>query len=164
MTDPGLELVTQHIEEEPTLLLPFTGEIVDLREPREVARALQSVRDFKRRLDELRELFTGLLRLESQRQGTKTLHLEGMDAVVGGGPKTDYDAELLMSRLRAAGLPEDRVAQAVVATVTYKPNAAVLKQLAGANDDYRRAIDASRSTVDAPYYVTVKPTTKGTGR
>jgi hypothetical protein len=152
-----LELVQAQVEEEPMLLLPFTGELVDLRDPGEVARALQSVRDFKHRLDELRELFTGLLRLESQRQGTKTLHLEGSDAVVGGGPRPDYDAELLMSRLRAAGLPEARLAQAVVATVTYKPNALVLKQLAAANDDYRRAIDASRTTVEAPWYVTVKP-------
>jgi hypothetical protein len=159
-----LDLVARQVEEEPTLLLPFTGELVDLREPWEVARALQSVRDFKRRLDELRELLTGVLRLESQRQGTKTLHLDGMDAIVGGGPRAEYDAELLMSRLRGCGLPEERIAQAVVATVTYKPNAAVLKQLAAANDDYRRAIDASRAVIDAPYYVSVKPTTKGTRR
>ncbi len=155
MTD--LELVQQHITEEPTLLLPYTGAIVDLREPAEVAQALSDVRDLKRRLDELRALLEGVLMLESQRVGSKTLHLEGMDAVVSGGPRTEYDAELLMSRLRACGLPEERVAQAVVATVTYKPNAAVLRQLAGANADYRRAIDASRTTVDAPYRVSLKP-------
>lgn len=155
MTD--LELVQQHVQEEPTLLLPYTGAIVDLREPAEVARALSDVRDLKRRLDELRALLEGVLMLELQRQGTKTLHLDGVDAVVLGGPRAEYDAELLMSRLRACGLPEERVAQAVVATVTYKPNAAVLRQLAGANDDYRRAIDASRTTVDAPFRVSLKP-------
>lgn len=157
MSDPGLELVQQHVSEEPTLLLPYTGAIVDLREPAEVAQALADVRDLKKRLDELRALLEGVLRLEAQRVGTKTLHLEGMDAVVSGGPRAEYDAELLMSRLRAAGLPEPRVAQAVVATVTYRPNAAVLRQLAAANDDYRRAIDASRTTIEAPYRVSLKP-------
>jgi hypothetical protein len=157
MSDHGLELVAQHVSEEPTLLLPYTGTIVDLREPAEVAQALADVRDLKRRLDELRALLEGVLRLEAQRVGTKTLHLEGMDAVVSGGPRAEYDAELLMSRLRACGLPEERVAQAVVQTVTYKPNAAVLRQLAAANQDYRRAIDASRTTVDAPYRVSLKP-------
>jgi len=164
VTDHGLELVAQHVSDEPTLLIPYTGAIVDLREPAEVAQALADVRDLKRRLDELRALLEGVLRLEAQRVGTKTLHLEGIDAVVSGGPRAEYDAELLMSRLRACGLPEERVSQAVVATVTYKPNAAVLKQLAAANPDYRRAIDASRTTVEAPWYVTVKPTTKGTNR
>lgn len=155
MTD--LQLVAQHVEEEPTLLMPYTGAIVDLREPAEVAQALADVRDLKRRLDELRALLEGVLMLEAQRVGTKTLHLEGIDAVVSGGPRAEYDAELLMSRLRACGLPEQRVAQAVVATVTYKPNASVLRQLAGANEDYRRAIDASRTTIDTPYRVSLKP-------
>jgi hypothetical protein len=152
-----LELVAAQVEEEPTLLLPYTGAIVDLREPSEVAQALADVRDLKKRLDELRALLEGVLRLEGQRLGTKTLHVEGMDAVISGGPRAEYDAELLMSRLRAAGLPEERMGQAVVATVTYKPNAAVLRQLAAANPDYRRAIDASRTTVEAPYRVSLKP-------
>ena len=39
---------------DPELVLPFTGEIVDLHDPAQVAHALDQVRDAKRRLDELR--------------------------------------------------------------------------------------------------------------
>jgi len=157
VTDPGLDLVQARLDEDPLFVVPHVGAVVNLHEPAEVARALGDVRDLKRQLDDVRALLEGVLMLEAQRLGTKTLHLDGMDAVVSGGPRAEYDAELLMSRLRACGLPEERVAQAVVQTVTYKPNAAVLRQLAGANQDYRRAIDASRTTVDAPYRVSLKP-------
>jgi hypothetical protein len=164
VSDSSLELVRARVDEDPLFVVPHVGAVINLHEPAEVAQALQDVRDLKRQLDDVRALLKGVLRLEAQRVGTKTLHLDGIDAVVSGGPRAEYDAELLMSRLRGCGLPEERVARAVVATVTYKPNAAVLRQLAAANDDYRRAIDASRTVIDAPYYVSVKPTTKGTRR
>lgn len=161
MSDHALELVAAQVEEEPTLLLPYTGTLVDLREPVEVAQALQDVRELKRRLDELRALLEGVLRLEAQRQGTKTLHLGPVDAVVTGGSKAEYDVELLQKALRAAGLPENRIAQAVVETVTYKVDQRVLRQLTAANPAYGAAIDAARTTVDTPYRVDVKPRSRG---
>jgi hypothetical protein len=103
-----LELVATQVDETPTVMLPLTGAVVDLTKPVEVARALQDVRDMKRYLDDFRGLLEGVLRLEAQRQGTKTLHLGDVDAVVSGGEKAEYDTELLQELLRAAGLPEER--------------------------------------------------------
>jgi hypothetical protein len=155
---PGttLEHVEAQINETPTVVLPFVGTIVDLREPVEVAEALTHVREVKRQLDELRALLEGVLRLEAQKQGTKTLHLGPMDAVVSGGVKPEYDIELLQERLRAAGLPEERLSEAVVETVSYKVNQRVLKHIAGANPDYAVAVEAARTWVESPWYVAVK--------
>lgn len=76
--------------------------------------ALAQVRDAKRRLDELRALLEALLRVESRRQGTKTVHLDGgLTAVVSGGSRVVYDGEQLARDLEQAGLPADRLALAV---------------------------------------------------
>ena len=155
---PGttLEHVEAQVTETPTVVLPFVGTIVDLREPVEVAEALTHVREVKRQLDELRALLEGVLRLEAQKQGTKTLHLGALDAVISGGPKNEYDPEQLMESLRAAGMPEERIAEVVVQTVTYNVKLLVLKHAAGANPNYAAAEAAARVVVDAPYRVSVK--------
>lgn len=156
MADTALELVAAQVDETPVIVVPFTGEVVALSRPAEVAGALDSVRDLKRQLDELRALLEGVLRLEAQRQGTKTLHLGQLDAVVSGGQRAEYDAELLTEGLRAAGLPEARLAEAVVQTVSYKVDQRVLRQLAGANRDYDAAIKAALTVVETPWRVTIK--------
>jgi hypothetical protein len=134
--------------------------VIDLTRPVEVAGALQDVREVKRQLDELRALLEGVLRLEALRQGTKTLHLGPLDAVISGGERSEFDAELLTERLRDAGLPEERIAEAVVQTVSYKVDQRVLRQLAAANPAYRTAVDKSRTVVDTPWRVSVKGATR----
>jgi hypothetical protein len=161
MTDPGLEMVAAQVEETPTIVVPVTGQLVDLTRPVEVAGALHDVREAKRLLDELRALLEGVLRLEAQHQGTKTLHLGPLDAVISGGTRNDYDADVLQQLLRDAGLPEERLSEAVQQIVTYKVDQRVLKQLAAANPAYAAAIDQARTTVETPWRVTVKPTTRG---
>jgi hypothetical protein len=99
-----------------------------------------------------------VLRLEAQRQGTKTLHLGDLNAVVSGGEKAEYDVELLIELLRRAGLPEERLSQAVVETVSYKVDQRVLRSVAGANPAYAAAIETAKTMVATPWYVAVKPT------
>ena len=154
--DTTLELVAAQVEETPVIVVPFTGEVVALNRPAEVAGALDSVRDLKRQLDELRALLEGVLRLEAQRQGTKTLHLGRLDAVISGGQRSEYDPEELTLLLRAAGLPEERLAEAVVQTVSYKVDQRVLRQLAGANPVYAAAVKAALTVIETPWRVTVK--------
>jgi len=159
---PGttLEHVEAQITETPTVVLPFVGTIVDLREPVEVAEALTHVREVKRQLDELRALLEGVLRLEGQRQGTKTLHLGPLVAVISGGTRPEYDPDLLIRGLEAAGLPEERIWAAVKQVVEYKPDQRVLRQLAAANPDYAAAIDRAKRTVETPWRVQVKGETR----
>jgi hypothetical protein len=155
MTDDlsGLELA---IQENPIVVLPLTGQLVDLTKPTEVADALATVRDAKRQLDEIRADLEAVLVLESTRQGTKTLHLGDRDAVISGGTRTDYDALQLTLRLAAAGLPEDRLSALIVTTVSYRVDQRVAKQLSAANPVYAEILDQCRTIEPAPWRVTLK--------
>ena len=96
-----LEQAPARADEHPELVVPGTGEIIKLDDPAQVAHGLGRVREAKRGLDELRALLEALLRVESQRVGTKTVHLEnGLTAVVSGGTRTVYDAETARARSR----------------------------------------------------------------
>lgn len=150
----GMPTMSQDLERAGDLLVPITGELVDIGDPNEVCRALDEVRDLKRQLDRARVVLEDALRLESERQGTKTLHLAGYTAVVSGGTKTEYDIEELADELLDLGLPASRVAELVVATVTYRVSKTVAKQVAGANPRYAEAID--RHSRQVPDYWRVK--------
>lgn len=140
------------------IVVPLTGELVSLSDTRQVIDVLEQVRDMKRRLDEVRAVLEEAVRLESERQGSKTLHVDGMKAVVSGGSKIEYDAEALADELRDLGLPEDRVSALVVPTITYKVDGRVARSVATSNPRYAEAIERHRSVVPHYWRVTV---TKG---
>jgi hypothetical protein len=144
------------VAEQPEIVVPLTGELVDLRQPGQVAAALESVREAKRHLDQARVLLETVLRLEASRQGTKTLHLGGVDCVVSGGSRVEYDCEQLRELLAEAGLPDDRLAELIVETVSYRVNQTVAKSVSAANPRYRAAIERCRRVEPAPWRVTVK--------
>jgi hypothetical protein len=144
------------VAEQPLVVLPVTGEQIDLRDPAQVAGGLDQVRDLEQRLRALRHLLSDVLRLESTRRGTKTLHLDGnWTAVVSGGSRPEYDTELLARRLQSAGLPEERLADLVKAVITYKVDAQIARQLSGANPAYAAALREARTDVPAPWRVAV---------
>lgn len=140
------------------IVVPLTGELVSLSDPRQVIGVLEQVRDMKRRLDEVRAVLEEAIRLESERQGSKTLHVDGMTAVISGGSKTEYDHAALADELRDLGLPEERVGQLVVQVVTYKVDARVARSVAASNPRYAEAIERHSSVVPHYWRVTV---TKG---
>ena len=63
---------------------------------------------------------------------------------------------MLDELLREAGCPEERIRDAITPVLTYKVNQLVLKQLAGANPDYRAAIELAHRSVEVPWRVSVK--------
>lgn len=148
----GLELA---IRENPERLIPLVGQLVDLTEPAQVAEAVTTIRDAKKQLDDINRLLCDVLRLEAARQGTKTLRYGATKVEISGGEKTDYDIEQLQQRLRDLGLPEDRLAELVTETVTYKVNARVAKSVMAANALYGDAIGACKTVEPAPWYVRV---------
>jgi hypothetical protein len=150
-------MVELAVQEQPEMMVPFVGELIDLRDPQQVAAGLQHVRDAKNHLDRVRQLLESVLRLEAMRQGTKTLHLGRLDAVVTGGVKVEYDGEELIRLLEAAGMPEDRVLELVVPVVTYKVNATKAKAAAAANPAYAEALGRTRTVVETPWRVSIKP-------
>ena len=156
LRDDRLDEVALLVEEMKWVAVPLTGQQIDLRDLDQVADGLDQVRDLKRMLDELRSLLESVLRLRSRELGTKTLHLAQVDAVVSGGSKPEWDVELLADRLRAAGLPEDRLERLIVATVTYKVDQQVARELRGANPAYAAALTEARQDMPAPWRVSVK--------
>lgn len=120
------------------------------------AAALQACRTMKEHVNDIVAETTAYLAAEAETRGTKTLHGEHATLVLQGGVSDEYDPHDLMDLLRSAGCPEDRIEQAVVAEITYKVNRSVLKQLAGANQDYRAAIDLAKREVERPFRASVK--------
>lgn len=107
-------------------------------------------------LTELKRICDAILDEESRLQGTSTFTAGNHDVVMSGGERTEYDAVALMENLRSAGLPEERVSQAVTETVSYKPNKRVLKHLAAANEDYAAAIELASYKVTDRRRATIK--------
>lgn len=131
-----------------------TGELVEAT-PDKAAELLVAMRQFKAQILDAVKACEYVLLEESQRQGTKTLRLQNVAAVVSGGSELDWDLDVL-GELRAAGLPEERFNELVVATVTYRVNAAVAKQLAAANPIYASVIERARGTVERPWRVSIR--------
>jgi hypothetical protein len=139
-----------------SFVVPVIGEVVELGEPAQVALALEAVRDAKRQLDEARTVLEDALRVESERHGTRTLHLGELDAVVSGGERVEYDVLELADELRAAGLPEQRLGELIVQTVSYKVGARAARSVAASNPRYAAALERCRRVVPAATRVVIK--------
>jgi len=138
------------------LVVPLTGELVSLSDPRQVVHVLDQVREMKRKLDDVRRVLEDALRAESERQGTKTLHVDGLVATISGGSKTEYDIEGLLIELMELGLPAERLDALVVTTITQRVDQRVAKQVAGANPEYAEVIERHSSTVPDAWKVYVR--------
>lgn len=93
--------------------------------------------------------------------GTKTFQTDYGKVELSGGETTDYDETALMAALRDAGCPEDRIAEAVVETVSYKVDKRVLRQLTAANPAYAAAAESAATKTETPLRASVKTPRKG---
>src|SRR6185369_17083181 len=152
----GTAAVTQELEASrfTGLLDVKTGELLEPTVDN-AARVIESARAMKSNVNEIVKEATAFLVEVSTHRGTKTLHGEHETVTLSGGTGTDYDAGDLMELLADAGCPEERINAAVTATVTYKVDRAVLRQLAAANPDYRAAIELAAREIEKPYSASV---------
>lgn len=137
------------------LLDVVTGEVLPAT-TENAHRALSTIKQMEARLRDAKAVVTDFLIEESQRQGTKTFHTPDGDLVLTGGVGTEIDAQTLAQLLREEGCPEERVDEVVVAEISYKVNRSVLRQLTGANPNYKAAADLATHEVEKPYRVSVK--------
>jgi hypothetical protein len=145
MSEPSTELV-----------VPGSGALVDLDNPRQVAQTLDDVRDLERQLRSFKGLLTEAMVHASQIHGTKTMHLEGgITATVKGGDETVYDAEEIEAELRDAGMPEDRIAAIVRVAVIRTVSAVEAKRAASANPAYAEIIARHSRVQERPSTVTI---------
>ena len=137
-------------------VIPTTGEIVRLDDPAECADALEALRRMETQIREVKSLLSRAIAEQSAVSGTKTLRLgDGRVATVSGGEVKRIDAEVLANGLRAAGMPEDRIGEIVVATVSYTVKAVEAKRAAAANPAYADALDRATTVEDAPFRITI---------
>jgi hypothetical protein len=134
-----------------------TGEMIDAKDAPRVAKYLADLREMKSGpLDAAIKACEAALIDYAEAQGKKTLRMGGIAAEVYGGSSIEWDAELLQEGLREAGLPEDRLAEVVVETVTYKVVTQEAKRVAAANPAYAAAVAAARTDIPEPRRVRIK--------
>lgn len=141
------------------IVVPGVGELVNLNDYQSCATALDGIRDLESKLREIKGLLSSAIQAEATRQGVKTLELaDGRKAVLSGGTEYEYDADLLAAELAVAGMPQERIAEIVVPTVTYRVSAVKAKQAAAANPVYADVIEACRREVVTPVRVSLRRT------
>lgn len=149
----GLE--AEPIELARVLVVPGIGEVVRLDNAPAVARALAAVKTLLGQAATAKRDLEDALAWHSTRAGTKTLRYGTVEAVVKSNNETEWDIERLRDELRAAGLPEERLGELIRETVEYKVNAAVARQVAGANPEYARIIEGCKTVLEKRPSVTV---------
>ncbi len=147
-------MVTTELDQYTGLLDVTTGEVLPATVGN-AAKVINAARAMKQNVNAIVQEATAYLVRESEHIGTKTLHDDKETVTITGGPFVDYPPTDLIDALRAAGCPENRIDQAVKTVITYKVDRAVLRQLAGANPDYKAAIDSVATEVDRAYSASV---------
>lgn len=139
------------------LLVPGTGQVVDLTNEVECSLALDAVRQFETELKGIKAVLTDAIVDRARVQGTKTLRLpDGRVANLSAGTETVYDAQRIEEGLRALGMPEERIREVVREEVTYKVDAVEAKRVASANEQYAEVIRDNSHVVQKPIYVSVR--------
>jgi hypothetical protein len=144
------ELVTQRPAE---VVHVLTGELIPASDANALAGYLKDLRDLRARAWDQVRIVEDLLVEEAERQGTKTLHLEGATAKVTSGPELQWDTSVL-EELKDAGLPDERWNALVSIVQTFKVDARVAKQLE-TSSRYRGIIERARSYREKPYRVAI---------
>lgn len=146
MSEPSQELV-----------LPTTGEIIDLTDAPACVNALDSIRDYESRIRELKAVLTRAIIEEATRLGVRSIELENGDrAEISPATETVYDAQALEAGLREAGMPEERIRDIIEETVSYKVSANEVKKAAKANPMYGAVAEATRTEHQKTQYVTIR--------
>ena len=130
------------IVESTELVDPRTGELVS--DPPRVAELVRYFRDQRRAYMDQIKAGEWLLVQEAERQGTRTFPLGDLTVEVKEDREIVWDLEIL-ERLREMGLPEERWSKLVTEEISYKVNANVAKQIAGANPQYAEVIGRART-------------------
>lgn len=146
------------VRESEVLAVPGLGTIVNLNEPREAGIALQDIRALEGRFREVKRILSDAIVAYWQKGGTaKTFTIGGgRNAVITGGPEKVYDAEAIRADLLAAGMPDERVSEIVVETISYKVAAVEANRAAKANPKYAKIIARHTLEIERPYDVQIR--------
>ena len=139
------------------LLDPTTGELVPYDDLPALAVAVAGIRAYRDKLNDTLAAFSDAIIQQSKQQGTMTMNVGAAVVKVSADSEVQWDIPALQDGLLEAGIPQERLDQLIVAKVEFKVNGTVARQLAGANPEYKAAIEAAKIRVPKKQYVTVKP-------
>lgn len=149
------------------LALPDTGEMVSLEniargkwvvpydDPLTCALSFEQIRKIEQVLRDVKTEIKAALTFESERVGSKTLHLPGgvkVEIKTNNVVEWDYDR---LRDLLDAGLPESRYKDLVREKTEYSVSVRVADQLSRANPEYARIIELARTPLEAKHSVSV---------
>jgi hypothetical protein len=151
MTDTGTEMV----------VVPHTGELVNLNDPTECAVALDELRTLETKIKDIKSVLVDAITQYAEQAGAgKTLNLPGgVRAVLKNDKQVLWDAQQLEEDLRAAGMSEERIREIVVEEVSYKVVANEAKKAASVNSEYAKAVDDARHEIPQRASITVQRAT-----
>ena len=134
--------------------LEVAGELVDPRSgelvatPDRVVDVLDYIRFQRQELYRLQRVAEELLVMEAERRGANVFEAGGHKVQVSEQRAIVWDEQRLERELRALGLPEERLAELMQPTVTYKVSARVANQIVAASPDvYGPVVSSCRQDV-----------------
>jgi len=119
------------------------GQLLDLADVDQVARAYDDVQRYKAMLREAETQLKDALIQHATDRGEKTFTLHEAKVEIKGGEERRYDAQGLKRALKEAGMPEERIKEIVVETIEYKVSAVEAKRAARANEKYAEIVEAN---------------------
>lgn len=148
----------------PSLVDFQNGELITT--PERAALYLDRLRELQRdRLSKEIKAAEAFLLWHMDHRGEFTLHLEGGVMAVGdteqAAERVEWDLEAFREGLRETGLPEDRIEQAIITTVSEKPNMTEVKRIAASSPERAAAIEAAQTRKPGTRRVQIKPDTTG---
>jgi hypothetical protein len=117
------------------LVVPGTGEVVDLANPDEAALAYVLLDELGRKVRMAQIDVRRALAAHAEQYGGNTMRLPSAEVKITHPEEIAWDLEVLRE-LRDAGLPDARWYELVTTTVDTKVSATVAKQIARANPEY----------------------------
>jgi hypothetical protein len=139
------------------LVVPVSGEVVNLNDEGACAAAIQDIRIWESKLKEAKAILTAAIVEQARIEGVRSFsYTNGRRIEVSGGPKVEYDAAEIEEGLRALGMPEDRIREIVVEEVSYKVSARQAKRAASANEDYAKVIEGAKKVKNDAYYISIR--------
>jgi ribosomal protein L21E len=138
-TDPRNRDDNPHPDEEATpstaLVVPGSGEVVDLANPDDATRAWLVLDELGRKVNDAKTFVKRALVQHARDSGGLTMRTAAGEVKVGEPVDITWNLSVLRE-LRAAGLPDNRWHELVTETVSVKVSATVAKQIAKAKPEY----------------------------
>lgn len=126
-----------------------TGELIDLDSLESMAAGLAKVNEIEQYLKEIKGAIREGILEESRIRGESKMELEdGTHIEVKRSYELHWDAPQLEEDLRALGMPEKRIREIVVETVSHKVKAVEANKASKANPEYAEAIERARTEVE----------------